>query len=859
MHACSHIQRRTVRLVVSLVCCLSVSQAATWTVNTSEDMHDKIIGDGICGDPTVPGTTCSIRAALEESNANAEADTVIVPSTVSPLWLRFGEINLSGDRTMLKATGGATIIDGVNQPSRSVMLRVTARQNHISGLTFQRARMHAIVIESDSNVVSGNTLLGAGIDDLSAYGLFLSGTDAAYNRIEANSIGMRATDGVVIANAHGIGISDGAHHNTIGGASKSARNVISGNRGNGITITDEAHRNVIMGNLIGPDLSGVAGPGNGGNGLLLSKGAAWNQIGGITIAERNYICGNASDGVRMLDVGTSQNLLLGNSIGMDVTGYVAFGNRGLGVAISDGAMLNQIGSSDSGSTNIITGNLSHGISITGAGTNENVIRGNYIGFDSSGYGFIGNGEDFSAGIYLGEGTMRTQIGGAGPYDGNYFALNLLGGIYLDGSDQNIIQGNFIGVSLYSLSSGYNGNGVVMRHGASDNLIGGSEPGEGNTISGNQMDVFPFGAGLFIGEPGTDRNVVAGNMIGVDMSGSRRMPNAGAGVVICEGARHNRIGGTLPGERNIISGNGLYSNLVSVGRGVHLYGTGTSYNTITGNLIGVAGDSITPIRNLGNGVGLYFGAANNVIGGDSEVAGNIISGNRSHGIHLQSPDTDRNMIRYNKIFDNDSLGIAIRQSSQHGLTPPTLNSFISGSVRGSSGVAGAIIDIYLADPDPSNMGEGSLWMTSGIADSLGEFDIVLSPQPFGAAVTATQTDSTGTTSAFSPNLPLDQLTDIDDRETLRPTSFMLRQNYPNPFNPTTTISYTLPRTLRVRLSIYNVLGEEVVTLVDGVRAIGEHQVVWDGRSFSGSQVASGMYWYRLQASDFNAQRKMLLLR
>jgi hypothetical protein len=760
---------------------------------------------------------------------------------------------------MLQATGGAAIIDGANQPLRSGMLRVTARHNQIIGLTFQRARMHAIVIESDSNVVSGNTVLGAGIDDQAAYGLLLSGMDAAYNQIEANAIGMRITDGVVIANTHGLGIRDGAHHNMIGGATESAGNVISGNRGNGITITDEAYRNVIMGNLIGPDLSGVAGPGNGGNGLLLSEGSYGNQIGGLTIAERNYICGNGSDGVRMLGSGTSYNLLVGNSIGMDVTGYVPFGNRGAGVAIADGAMQNQIGSSDSGSTNIITGNLSHGISITGAGTNENIIRGNYIGFDSSGYGYVGNGEDFSAGIYLGEGTTRTQIGGAGPNDGNYFALNVLGGIFLDGSDQNIIQGNYIGVSRYSLSSGYNGNGVVMRFGASDNLIGGSEPGEGNTISGNQMDEFPFGAGIFIGDPGSDRNVVVGNMIGVDMSGSRRMPNAGAGVVVCEGARHNRIGGTAPGERNIISGNGLYSNLVSVGRGVHLYGTGTSYNSIVGNLIGVASDSITPIRNLGNGVGLYFGASNNVIGGDAEVAGNIISGNRSHGIYLQSPDTDRNVLRHNRIFDNDSLGIAIRQSSQHGLTPPTLNSFISGTARGGSSAAGAIIDIYLADPDPSNMGEGSLWLASGIADSLGDFDIAVSPLPFGAAVTATQTDSTGTTSAFSPNLPLDQLTDVDDRESERPTSFALRQNYPNPFNPTTTISYRLPNMLRVRLSIYNVLGEGVVTLVDGVRSAGEHQVDWDGRSSSGGHVTSGVYWYRLQAPGFSAQRKMLFLK
>ncbi len=807
-------------LVLGLLSLPGLVAAATWTVNTSTDTHDIAPGDGICGDPLSPATTCSFRAAIEESNANGSPDSILLLVSVSPVRLRLGEIVINDDSTILVGTG-TPVIDGVNQPFRSVMLRLLSRQNRIIGITFQRARRHAIELNTDSNRIEDCTVLGAGIDDNAAFGVALVGPDAYGNILVGNAIGMRATDGVVIPNSHGVGIVGGATNNTIGGNSESDRNYISGNSGHGLILSGEVSLNKIVGNFVGLDPSGIAGPGNGESGILIEQGANENQVGGLSIAERNYVCGNRADGIRIKDPLTSRNHVMGNSIGMDVTGYVPVGNHGCGVAIQDGATENWIGSSDSGSYNIITGNFSHGIAVSGSGTDENIIRANYIGFDSSGYGFVGNGEDFAAGIYLGPGTARTRIGGSGPYDGNYFAFNILGGIYLDGSDQNLIQGNYIGVSLYSLSSGYNGNGVVMRNGASDNVVGGREPGEGNTISGNQMDEFPFGAGVFIADPGSDRNVVIGNMIGVDQSGSRRMPNAGAGVVIYEGASYNRIGGSLPGEGNIISGNGLFSNLVTIGRGVHIEGAGTSHNVVAGNLIGVGNDSLTVIRNLGNGVGLYFGATENTIGGEDAAAGNVISGNRSHGIYLQSPDTDKNRIRFNRSFDNDSLGIALRQSAQHGLMPPSLLSFTSGSINGSAAVPGALIDIYLADPDPSGVGEGKDWLASGLADSLGQLEIPIPSQPFGALVTATQTDLSGTTSSFSPNLPLDLLTDVEDEAVLLPHAFGLEQNYPNPFNPSTTIRFSLPVSEVAKLEVYNVRGEMVITLIDTKLLAGTH--------------------------------------
>ncbi len=93
----------------------------------------------------------------------------------------------------------------------------------------------------------------------------------------------------------------------------------------------------------------------------------------------------------------------------------------------------------------------------------------------------------------------------------------------------------------------------------------------------------------------------------------------------------------------------------------------------------------------------------------------------------------------------------------------------------------------------------------------------------------------------------------------PVKFALMQNYPNPFNPTTTIHYELPTSSKVTLKIYDVLGQEVKTLVDGVEAGGYRSVTWDGTSDSGTRVASGVFFYRLEAGIFTDTKRLLLLK
>ena len=93
----------------------------------------------------------------------------------------------------------------------------------------------------------------------------------------------------------------------------------------------------------------------------------------------------------------------------------------------------------------------------------------------------------------------------------------------------------------------------------------------------------------------------------------------------------------------------------------------------------------------------------------------------------------------------------------------------------------------------------------------------------------------------------------------PEKFDLAQNYPNPFNPSTTIRYQLPEATKVRLEVFNILGQVVRTLVDEQRRAGYHTVVWDGRNDAGSRVGSGVYYYRLQADGRVMVKKMALLK
>lgn len=100
---------------------------------------------------------------------------------------------------------------------------------------------------------------------------------------------------------------------------------------------------------------------------------------------------------------------------------------------------------------------------------------------------------------------------------------------------------------------------------------------------------------------------------------------------------------------------------------------------------------------------------------------------------------------------------------------------------------------------------------------------------------------------------------DDGLSVLPDGFAVRQNYPNPFNPTTTISLSVPIRSAVTVTIHDLLGRTVATLFNGALPAGDHQLLWDGTSSDGAAVASGVYFYRVQAPGGGLSRKMMLVK
>jgi flagellar hook assembly protein FlgD len=103
------------------------------------------------------------------------------------------------------------------------------------------------------------------------------------------------------------------------------------------------------------------------------------------------------------------------------------------------------------------------------------------------------------------------------------------------------------------------------------------------------------------------------------------------------------------------------------------------------------------------------------------------------------------------------------------------------------------------------------------------------------------------------------TSVEKSDANIPGSFTLGQNYPNPFNPTTTISFSLPQRSNVRLDIYDILGKQVATLINETRAAGNWNIEWNGLDRYGRHIASGVYFYRLEAGSFMSVKKMVMLK
>jgi titin len=233
----------------------------------------------------------------------------------------------------------------------------------------------------DRNVISGNT----------ATGVYMSGATTNGNLVQGNYVGLNAAGNAAVPNQTGISL-QGSINTIIGGAVAGAGNVISGNTFYGLAIGNTGTTGIqVQGNIIGLDATGTADLGNGWIGVLVNSGAAGNTIGGTTPEARNIISGNNQSGVVLDQSGTSNNTVAGNYIGTDITGTLALGNSSVGIAIQNSASANTIGGATVGARNVISGNGAHGVFLFAS--SSNVVLGNYIGVDISGAPLLGNGGD----------------------------------------------------------------------------------------------------------------------------------------------------------------------------------------------------------------------------------------------------------------------------------------------------------------------------------------------------------------------------------------------------------------------------------------------------------------------------------
>ena len=273
--------------------------------------------------------------------------------------------------------------------------------------------------------------------------------------------------------------------------------------------------NVVAGNFIGTDVAGTAVLGNGGKGIQVTS--AGNTIGGTNAADRNLVSGTAT-GI-LIRSGATGNLLQGNFVGTDATGNVGLGNTNWpSVQLLD-APNNTVGGTETGA-----GNVLFNLAITGSGSTGNVVQGNLIGTNVAGTAALGNP---SNGLDIHGGASNNVIGGTTAEARNIISGNGLHGViilaFASGANANVIQGNFIGTDITGTAAlGNGGLGVLIAQNggdtgvSTDNVIGGTAEGAGNTIAFNS----DRGVLVLVGTS----NAILGNSmfsntgLGIDLSG-----------------------------------------------------------------------------------------------------------------------------------------------------------------------------------------------------------------------------------------------------------------------------------------------------------------------------------------------------
>ncbi len=446
------------------------------------------------------------------------------------------------------------------------------------------------VIVADSNNAIGGTLPGGRdlIENDADAGVILCGSLGYGNLVEGSFILNNGGDGVLALSANNV------IGQPVGGQTAGAGDVISGNGSNGVYIRGPAAQGTIVANdLIGTTPDGTSEMPNQGNGVKIED-APGNLVGGIELDSPNVIAGNVKDGVLIendqadplptipasvsadisgisLDTPATDataNIVEGNLIGYNINaGVLSLMPNSDGIFIASSS--NTIGGTTAAARNVIIANSRDGIvvsdqwlnlengvtiAVTNPDPTDNVIEGNYLGTQAGGddYGntldgiFLVN----ATGNTIGGTTGATVVGAANVISGNNEGIVLYAADVSDTpGGQNVIEGNLIGTMSDGVTPLPNAFDGILIDGVPSNTIGGTTSGAANVISGN-------GEGIRIIDEGSEGNVVWGNFIGSDFTGTIPVRNAGDGIylALCE---LNSVGGLAAGEGNTIAFNTAY--------------------------------------------------------------------------------------------------------------------------------------------------------------------------------------------------------------------------------------------------------------------------------------------------------------
>ncbi|MBK8466695.1 MAG: hypothetical protein IPL32_12775 [Chloracidobacterium sp.] len=392
-------------------------------------------------------------------------------------------------------------------------------------------------------------------------------------------------------------------------------------------------------------IDGTTQPGFSGTPLIELNGtSAGGSIDGLSITAggstiRALIINNfGGDGIQITAV-AGGNTITGCYIGTNAAGTASASNDQNGILIN-GSPNNVIGGTTADLRNIISGNgvngFHDGVEITGEAADGNQILGNYIGLGSNGTTDVGNA---GSGVRILSGSDSTVIGGttttAGAAPGNVISGNGQQGIYISGATSTAmsVRGNIVGLQANGTIATGAGNAIngIWIEDSPNNIIGSTLASGRNIISNNAQ------AGVQISVAASTGNLVQGNYIGTNSSGTADLGNITAGVLV--NASGNTIGGTTatPGTAagNVISGNNA--------QGVNI---GSGSNQVQGNIIGLNASGTTDLGNSGDGV--IVAGASNTIGGATAELRNIISGNDANGIQINAGAAVSNSIASNYI-------------------------------------------------------------------------------------------------------------------------------------------------------------------------------------------------------------------